>query len=193
MLRVRVIPRLFKISKIAKSGFPRCTRIISRSQRFQDVTVQEILRFQDSCNIIKLIKHNIIYFSNVLQNYLDLLRFQDYQKCFRISRILWRFHHVGLPLLFKTIVNADCLGRTKIKLSIWVTPTTFFICQTCQISKLQVPKISKFRKCVLDLFLNVQSDLVYSNPEIRVPTGLKNPEIMEMLCFGLSRKQIEKL
>ena len=32
-----------------------------------------------------------------------------------------------------------------------------------------------------------------SNPQIRGPTGLKNPEIMDMLGLGLSHEQIEKL
>ena len=34
---------------------------------------------------------------------------------------------------------------------------------------------------------------LYSHPQIKVPTGPKNPEIMEMLGFGFSHKQIEKI
>ena len=43
------------------------------------------------------------------------------------------------------------------------------------------------------LRLFVRNDLADSNAQIRVPTDLKNPEIMEMLRFGLLHKQIEKL
>ena len=31
-----------------------------------------------------------------------------------------------------------------------------------------------------------QSDLAYSNPQIRAPTGPKNPEIMNIKVFGFS-------
>ncbi len=43
------------------------------------------------------------------------------------------------------------------------------------------------------MFLEFYDDSAYSNPQIKVPTDPKNPEIMDMLGFGLSHKQIEKL
>ena len=45
----------------------------------------------------------------------------------------------------------------------------------------------------LDNFLDFQSYSLYWSPHIRVPTGLKHPEVMEMLGFGLSHKRIEIL
>ena len=39
----------------------------------------------------------------------------------------------------------------------------------------------------------VKSNLVYPNPQIRVPRGPKNPEIMNINVFGLSHNQIEEL
>ena len=39
----------------------------------------------------------------------------------------------------------------------------------------------------------LKSNVVYSNPQIRVPTGYKNPEIMNIGVSSLSHNKIGKL
>ena len=43
------------------------------------------------------------------------------------------------------------------------------------------------------IFLDFKSNLVYSNPQMRVPRGSKHPDIMKIEVVGLSDYKIEKL
>ena len=68
-----------------------------------------------------------------------------------------------------------------------ITNATAATCPTQHAMKWLSNVISKENHLILI------SNLVYSNPQTRVPTGPKTPEIVNIDVFGLSHEQIEKL
>ena len=67
-----------------------------------------------------------------------------------------------------------------------------------ELKKIQFPKIQIFRtvifpKMLPGSFLFFLDNLAYLNPQIRLPKGPRNPEIMKIEVVGLSHNKIEKV
>ena len=96
------------VEGIPRYCFSKMYHNVSRSQRFGLLIFKDVLRFQKNdlpkCSeipgSIQTYSKSVQDLSKICQIYQDLLRSQDYPKCFRISKILARFHHVGF-LCFK--------------------------------------------------------------------------------------------
>ena len=104
----------------------------SRSQRYQNSIIQDvlrfpksifrdILRFQDSSNILKKYKYSEDC-SNIFQNYREFLRFQAHPNRCKLSKISLRFQDVEFPFCFRTLVKAHCFRSTDF-LFMFVDPT----------------------------------------------------------------------
>ena len=97
---------------IPRYCFPKMFHTYSRSHRFQNVIVQEILRFQDSSTIIQNHQNSIEVFSfdfRLTRIHLgfNIILFQDLTDLIKIPPCCFQW-------FFKTIVNVNCFGPTNI-------------------------------------------------------------------------------
>ena len=171
--------------KDSKKWFPKMYHNYSTSQRFQKMVFGDVLIFRDVPQLFKISKIPRYWCSKM---YWDLLRFQD---VYPFSKSL------------KPIFLTPAIFQQNHFHSVW--PPPFPKSSTLAVRIFGHPPFPTFSNNEfhhLDIYkkwkwfgssLVFISNLVYSNPQIRVPRGLKNTEIMTIEVFGLSHKQIEKL
>ena len=109
--------------------FPRCTKISNIDLRIPNYPNTE----------------HIQYFSHLFHNYWDLLRLQDFPKCFRISKIISRFHNVDFR--FSTIVNPFFLSPQQFNFRCLTRPFPNFQNVWCQKTLRFMQTNNAFEKC----------------------------------------------
>ena len=107
----------------------------SRSQRFQNLIFQGMLRFQDAPKMLKISRFQRFkkWCSKI---HWDLLRFQD-PKIFKTFKILLEIHHANFPSFLKQLLKPIVSEPPKCNVQ-FVRPQPSPSFETFQVSKLQV-------------------------------------------------------
>ena len=139
--------------------------------RFQKLLFQYVLRFQDASTSIKNYPTRIQGFSKISQIYQDLLGFQDHPTCFRISKILLRFHHVEFPcFLFKQSLTPTVLTPPKINFILFgptnsnknctLTINVFFDTHPSEQKKCWLPNVETYKNKMFGQYCHNFLDLL---------------------------------